>query len=90
MSEEQFIIFKVPKDYVNPDDMISHDEIKMPWKANKSLKYYYMDTRYTHHLGTKALRFTVRKSTTREHVRTSYIPKPGEVFLFVPAGKSVS
>lgn len=90
MSEGPVVIFKVPRDHVNPDDMISHDEIKLPWVEGKSLKLYYRDTRYKEHLGTKALRYTVKKAATREHVRTSYIPQPGETFIFAHAGRAMS
>lgn len=85
---EQVITFKVPKKAVNPDDMVAHDLITIPWVAGKSLKYYYRDTRFTYHLTQKNTTHTVRKVDSRVPVRTSYIPNPGEAFVFIPASRA--
>ncbi len=89
MSEEQFITFRVPKKYIG-DDFETHDEIKLPYSQGKSLKYYYLDTRFTLHLNQKNTTHHVRKKDTRQNLRTSYIPQPGEIFVFVPAGRAMS
>lgn len=87
---EQVVIFWVPKKYVSDDDTNSYDEISLPYVEGKSLKLYYRDTRFEQHLNTKNLRHTVRKRDTREPVRTSYIPQPGEIFLFIPASRAAA
>jgi hypothetical protein len=87
---EQVVIFRFPKKYIAPEDMESYEEIKLPWVEGKSLKLYYRDTRFTYHLSQLNTRHNVRKSDTRECVRTSYVPQPGELFLFIPAGRSLS
>jgi hypothetical protein len=83
---EQVITFRFPKKYIAPEDTESYEEIVLPWVEGKSLKLYYRDTRFDTHLQTKNLRHTVRKQVTREPVRTSYVPQPGEIFFFIPAG----
>ena len=89
---EQFVFFRYPKRFVNPDepDALPYEEVRLPWVQGKSLKYYYMDTRYDHHLGQKNTTHTVRKKDSREPVRTSYIPQPGEIFLFIPVSRATA
>jgi hypothetical protein len=82
---EAVVIFRYPKKYIAPEDEVYHEEVRLPHVPGKSLKQYYADTRYDHHLGFKNTRFTVRKKDTREPVRTSYVPEPGEIFLFTHA-----
>lgn len=87
---EPVITFKVPKNYVNPDEMVTHDVVVLPWVEGKSLKLYYRDTKFTYRLQIKNLRYNVRKVDSREPVRTSYVPQPGETFVFIPAGRAMS
>jgi hypothetical protein len=80
------VTFRFPKKYVGPGESM-HNELTLPHVPGKSLKYYYLDTRFTHHLGTKNLRHTVRKVDSRVPVRTSHVPRPGDVFVFIPAAR---
>ena len=84
------VTFRVPKKYVSEEDFETHDVFSLPWVNGWSLKRYYASMKHTRHLQALNLRMTVRRVPTREPVRTSYIPKPGDTFVFVRAGQSLS
>lgn len=90
MSEEAVVIFFVPKKYVAPEDNNPWDVIQLLHVPGKTLKQYYSDTRFTHHLNQKNTRHTVRKENTREPVRTSYVPQENERFVFTRGGGGVN
>jgi len=85
----QEVIFLVPKKYVSPDDLETRDKICTPWINGWSLKQYYDAVRHTRRLQMLNLRMTVRRLPSREPVRTSYVPKPGETFIFVKSTQSL-
>lgn len=78
------ISFYLPLRY-GDDSLSSHEEIKLPWVEGQSLKLYYAATRFTKHLGAKNMRMTVRKVPDRTPVRSSYVPRSGEAFVFTSA-----